>query len=218
MTFHETLFLAACALVITGCGSSSSGDESNLGTNVDSTSDELVAAPGQVAWKNLEFHGSGCNALFPATATANGGDAGFLPGVGADLGPNKSVHVACDMSAFLMVPRGYYPVKFSYSMSYGFEKPAGARLRIASDFFLRLNRGFGDIDIAPPTSVDVEEPMGVKEIDRDVSASKRHFCDLRTDSRVRFDNFVLLQARSASVDLAASVDSVDLHAEIAPCR
>ena len=205
-------------LVSTLGGCAAQTESSDEEATVASSAEALTRAPAVEGWQELRFHGRGCDAQFPASSTSNGGDAAFLPGMGVDLAPRHRAHLSCRLGANLEVPKGQYVKSLSYALSYGAVKAEGAHFRIVSDFSLRVADGSGEIEIASPASVALEEPLDIRTVVRDTSASQRHFCGRRTASRVRFDNPIHLDAHAgANGNVVISVDAVDVHAELAPC-
>jgi hypothetical protein len=132
--------------------------------------------------------------------------------------PKQHASQACALRGVLSVPRGYYLTSFEYTLSYGVLKPVGGRSHVSSQYHLHALHASGEIDIAGPQAVDVEDGFDVATRQNDLTASKHHFCSQREGTNVRFANLLEIAARApGDAEVIAEIDGVDLKADMAPC-
>jgi hypothetical protein len=219
------------AIAISGCSAPVEPLErqSPTSTTTEFSAQKAVSAatsPGDLAsasWTGLAFEGAGCDAESTSFELTNGPDATFLLGLGADVAPVDRERLGCDLRGEVVVPAGYYPTSFTYTVEFGAVKPAGGSFRLESDVELHVRRGAEEIDVTEPISVTYDEAIADDTFTRDVTRSQRHFCGdhghrgVQDDAHVRFDNRLQLDVRALRAEVAVGVDAVDVEVAIAPC-
>jgi hypothetical protein len=154
---------------------------------------------------------------------SNGADATFLiPGLGVTLSTTDAkapkTQLTCSLHANLVVPAGYYVTSLTHQLQYGVLKPAGNEFSLKDKYRLHVHGGAAHATYAPTDAVD--NPLIEADDVLDTSASMRHFCGRHHthDGAVRYgESLDLTVSAPPNSQVIVDVDSVDLHADIAPC-
>jgi len=208
------IHLPLLALVLSACTVGTSPSTEPLEESAASLTSDAGDA---LAWTDLAFEGGDCAELSPPTTATNGADASFLLGLGAHVAAHTRSERRCAVRATLLVPPGHYVTSLQLTLGYGGVKPVGARFAIDADAHLHTPRGRFDVEVSEPAHVDFDQAFADASIVRDVSASREELCESRRPSRVPFASRVDLRYAAADKDGVLDVDSIDVHADLAPC-
>ncbi len=211
------------ALVLSACTVATPSSSESPGESTAPLAALSPDAGDAVAWTNLVFDGRDCAELFPPSVVTFGADASFLPGFGTHVAARARAERHCAMRGTLVVPAGSYVTSLTYTLGYGGVKPAGARFAIDGDAHLFTPHGRVDVDVAPPEDVAFDDAFAEVTVVRDVRASREELCERgreresRRAARVGFESWVDLRYEAGDADGVLDVDSVDVHADVAPC-